>query len=218
MPQSLVFEEDDYLPAEDLDINLDAAGTQISEEPTKPSLVEFEHVSPKPIEDVYLAGSTIEQEEQANYKAEKAREKTLNEMGDADLRKTMAMLMAKLERQERLMRQLGQNGGLVVANSDGESLSKQFDNQLRGKSKVRVLIHTSENLSNNFPVMLRVNGALPPKYPNGVPRGIDVELPIPYVELLQHALISGWQKIVGPDGNPKQVHVHQLRYPFSILG
>jgi hypothetical protein len=35
--------------------------------------------------------------------------------------------------------------------------------------------------------------------------------------VLQHAIVSGYQRIVAPDGDPRTVFVHQLRYPFTIL-
>ena len=172
-------------------------------------------------EDVYVGGSR-EEEEIKSFKAQQAQARVLDSQGDAELRQTMAMLMAKLERQDQILRQIGRNiGGLVLpeeaANSGFASMERELRRQLKGKKSVRILIHTSDRLTENWKVPLRVNGNTPIGFEDGVPRGQVVELPVPFVEVLQHAVISGWQKLVEPDGSLKSVHVHQLRYPFSIL-
>lgn len=195
----------------------------LNPEPAGEGQLEFtdsydDHPSETPA-DTYVGGN-LEEEELKKYRSEQAKERLLNDTSDADLRKAMAMLMARLDEQDKVLRQIGRNfGGISLAGSDNgfDSMSKELSRQLKGKNKVKVLIHTSEHLNQNWNVPLRVNGNPPVGFESGVPRGKVVELPVAYVEVLQHAVINGWQKIVGPDNNPHDTLVYQLRYPFSIL-
>lgn len=164
--------------------------------------------------------ASLEQEREESWDAEVENTRAVerDKESDAILRTQVDALMAKVEEQAAIITDLGKRvGGLTLPGKSGSDAAQYMVNQVEtlidGRPTVKILLQTSENPGQNWPVDVSINGKK-----ISIPRGEIMEIPSDYVRVLQNAVVDSWHKFVGADGGITQTRVHFWKYPFSIVG
>lgn len=84
------------------------------------------------------------------------------------------------------------------------------EQQAPEEGMVRLVVGVTEQAGGNDPVELGVNGKI-----MLVPRGIEVEIPYPYFEVLKHAVQDKYDPL--PDGGMKPEPRKVPLYPFQVI-
>lgn len=88
-----------------------------------------------------------------------------------------------------------------------------YDRVKKAGNKCRIVIFTHQDIAQNKPVPVGVNGHL--RY---LPRGKAVEVTASELEVLDHAEYIAEEKIVDPlSGNPTLIRSRRQSYPFQIV-
>lgn len=178
--------------------------------------IEFVNHKPEPVSETYLAGDSGDAAEEAQAHEEKQLEQQLDRESSASERLAIEKLLQRLDEQSATIKALEAKVGLLtvpksMAEDREKMIADQIKEQIRGRTHVKVQLHTHENPNHNWDVPVSVNGER-----WVLQRGIPQEVPVSVVEVLQHAIVEGHQRIVDDEGNVSSMYVHQLRYPFTI--
>lgn len=172
---------------------------------------------PSPVADEYV-GKSPAQIEELEAAADK-HDEILENQSTAALRRRVILLEEQLAENTVMMKKLAEDRGgyaavpQAVLEFEAEKQRRLTYERIRRNGGVcTIVIHTHEDINQNWDVLLAVNGI--GMY---IQRGESTVIPVEYLEVLDHARTKGTIPEVDDHGNRVYRHFDRLSYPYSLL-